>query len=308
KVLILGAGLESSMKVASDVGIYNAHPGLLIEPAAASSIDRTRLVVILTGSQGESRSALMRIALGEHKQFSMKPGDLCIFSSRTIPGNERVIQSMMSLLERKGAEIYSIRNNKDIHVSGHGYRDDLKAMISAIRPKTFIPVHGTFSHMQSNSKIPGELGLSKTKCIVVENGDVIDLTKNGVALSDRLSVKHRFVDGESYISLQYETMRERLRIGELGLVVVTLAFDKGSRKVLDKVRVTIQGLGVREGETIRDLEDKCARAAEKGFERSFSAGETTPEGLAEQVRMEVRRTLFSIYRKKPVVVAHLHAL
>jgi ribonuclease J len=177
-----------------------------------------------------------------------------------------------------------------------------------MRPKTFIPVHGTFSHMQSNSKIPAELGLTKTKCFVVENGDVIDLNKDGVILSDRIDVRHRFVDGESYISLQYETMRERLRIGELGLVVVTLVYDKTERQVLEKVRVTLQGLGEREGETFTQIEDKCAKAAERGFERGFGAGETTAEGISEHVRMEVRRTLFSIYRKKPVVVAHLHAV
>jgi ribonuclease J len=306
KAFVLGSGLESSMQIATELGLYSPPPGLLIDATSANNMNRKDLVVVLTGSQGEYRSALMRIAKGENKQFSIAPGDLCIFSSRTIPGNEKVIQTMMSLLERRGAEIFSARHDKDIHVSGHAYRDDLKTIISALKPKTFIPVHGTFSHMQSNSKIPGELGLKKTSSLVVENGDVIDLTPSGVILSERVDVVHKFVDSESYISLPYDIMRERLRIGELGLVVVTITYDKKTRDILDKVRITMQGLGEREGETLRAIEDSCAKAAERGFEKGFGSGDTQAEELSEHIRVEVRRKLFSIYRKKPVVIAHLH--
>lgn len=306
KVLLLGAGIEASLRVAAETGLYDAPPGLLIDTSQARNLPRNKYAVILTGSQGEGRSALMRIALSEHKGFSIAPGDLVVFSSRTIPGNERVIQTMMSLLERRGAKIYSGRHDPNIHVSGHGYRDDLKVMIQSIRPKTFIPVHGTFSHMQSNSQIPAEIGLKNTKSVLVENGDVIELAQDGVKLSDRLSITHMFVDSESYLPIKYEIMRERLRIGELGLAVVTMSYDTAEREILGDICVTLQGLGERPGETLAEVEAQCAKAARRGFDRGFSAGETTAEGVAEHVRIEVRRVLFSIYRKKPVVVAHLH--
>jgi ribonuclease J len=306
KVLFLGSGMETSMQIAANIGLYAAPPGVIIDTSVALNIDRSKLAVVLTGSQGEWRSALMRIANGEHKQFSILPGDLCVFSSRSIPGNERVIQTMMSLLEMRGASIFSVRNDKNIHVSGHGYREDLKRMIKAIRPKTFIPVHGTFSHMSSHSKIPAEVGLVDTKIKVVENGDVIDLSKQGVFLSDRLEIFHKFVDSESYVPLNYETMRERLRIGELGLVVVTMTYDAEEREILGSIRVTVQGIQDPSDESVSVLENKCRTAAEKGFDRGFSSGSTDPEDISESVRTEVRRMLFSLLRKKPVVIAHVH--
>lgn len=307
KVLLLGAGIEGSLRVAAETELYDAPPGLIIDSSQAHTLPRQKLAIILTGSQGEYRSALMRIAQGEHKAFSIAPDDLVVFSSRTIPGNERVIQTMMSLLERRGAKIYSIRNNSHIHVSGHGYRDDLKTMLQCIRPKTFIPVHGTFSHLQSNARIPAEIGMN-AKTFIVENGDVIDLTPTNVTLSDRLDVTHLFVDSESYLPIKYETMRERLRIGELGLAVITLSYDKAEREILGGVQVTLQGLGERPGETFAEVEEQCAKSARKGFDRGFSSGDTKPDDIAEHVRIEVRRALFSIYRKKPVVIVHLHGI
>lgn len=307
RLLVLGSGLETSLRIASDIGLYKASPSLLIDPTQAESYDRKKLAVMLTGSQGEWRSALMKLAQGEHRTFSIMPGDLCVFSSRTIPGNERVVQTMMSLLELRGAEIYSGRDDRNIHVSGHGCRDDLKTMISAIRPKTFIPVHGTYSHLHSNGKIPTELGLSATKTVEVENGDVIDLSKDGVFLSDRIDVYHRFVDSESYIPLSYETMRERLRIGELGLAVVTMSYDKVEQDIIGKVQVTLQGLSGRMDESIVEIEKLCAKAAARGFERGFEdVGSNKADALVESIRIEVRRVLFSVYRKKPVVIVHLH--
>lgn len=307
KVLLLGAGIEGSLRVAAETELYDAPPGLIIDSSQAQTLPRNKLAIILTGSQGEYRSALMRIAQGEHKAFSIGPEDLVVFSSRTIPGNERVIQTMMSLIERRGAKIYSVRHNPNIHVSGHGYRDDLKTMLNCIRPKTFIPVHGTFSHLQSNARIPAEINLN-AKSIIVENGDVIDLTPEGVVLSDRLDITHLFVDSESYLPLKYEIMRERLRIGELGLAVVTISYDKAEREILGDVRVTLQGLGERPGETLDEIEEQCAKSARKGFDRGFAAGETAVEEISEHVRVEVRRTLFALYRKKPVVIVHLHAI
>ncbi|MCX6119381.1 MAG: ribonuclease J [Proteobacteria bacterium] len=305
KVLLLGSGIEASLQTAADISLYTPPTGLIVDASVAMNMDRNKLAVILTGSQGEWRSALMRLANGDHRQFSIMPGDMCIFSSRTIPGNERVIQTMMSLLERRGARIYSARDDKNIHVSGHGYRDDLAKMLKAIRPKTFIPVHGTFSHMQSNSRIPNEIGLTSTKCIVVENGDVIDLGKKGVFLSDRLDINHKFVDSESYVSLSYEIMRERLRIGELGLVVVSVTYSKSNKKLIGNISVTVQGISDPNDESADALAEKCRASAQRGFDRAVDAGDSQPDVLTESIRVEVRRTLHSLIRKKPVVIAHV---
>jgi ribonuclease J len=308
KALVLGTGIETSLNIASELGLYKAPPGLIVDPSTSHSLPRKKLAVLLTGSQGEWRSALMRLALGEHKLFSILPDDLVVFSSRTIPGNERVIQTMMSLLERRGARIYSARDDKDIHVSGHAYRDDLKTMISAIKPKAFIPIHGTFSHMNSNGRIPDELGLKSTKTYLVENGDIIDLTASGVELCDRLSIDHKFVESESYISIDYENMRERLRIGELGVVVVTMPYDSQEQDLCGDPKITIQGLGSPDGMNPSDIEKGCQNAAKKSLRKALEDKVKTEKDLTERVRVDVRRYLAKTCNKKPVVIVHIHSI
>lgn len=305
KALILGGGLDNCIRVASDLGMFEPTPGLIIDSSVAMNIDRSRLCVIATGSQGEWRSALMRIANGEHRQFSICPGDMVVFSSRTIPGNERVIQYMMSLLERRGARIFSVRQNPGIHVSGHGYREELKGLLKALRPTNFIPVHGTFSHLTSNSKIPAEVGLKGTRSYVIENGDVIDVDASGLIISDRIDLDHLFVDSGSLDLMPYETLRERLRIGELGLVVVTAACDLAEKELLSTPKVVIQGLTAPKGGDNDEFEKALISAAKKGFKHAVTARETTQDELEEHMRVEVRRYLFHVLRKKPVVICSL---
>lgn len=308
KVLILGGGLDNCLKVASDTNLYVPPKGLIVEASASSGLPRGKLCVIATGSQGEWRSALMRMAKGEHRMFSICPGDLVVFSSRTIPGNERVIQFMMSLLERRGARIFSARHNPLIHVSGHGYRDELKGLLSALKPRFFIPVHGTFSHLTSNSLIPAEVGLKETRSFVIENGDVIDVDREGVSISDRIDIDHFFVDSESYTLLTHETLRQRLRIGELGLVVVAIACDLDNNQLLASPKIEIHGLAPPNDRDMDSFRQELSQAAISGFNRALKDGGGLEDDLEEAVRIEVRRLLFQNLRKKPVVVCKLIAV
>lgn len=308
KVLILGGGLDNCLKVASDTNLYVPPKGLIVEASASSGLPRGKLCVIATGSQGEWRSALMRMAKGEHRMFSICPGDLVVFSSRTIPGNERVIQFMMSLLERRGARIFSARHNPLIHVSGHGYRDELKGLLSALKPRFFIPVHGTFSHLTSNSLIPAEVGLKETRSLVIENGDVIDVDGEGVSISDRIDIDHFFVDSESYTLLTHETLRQRLRIGELGLVVVAIACDLDNNQLLASPKIEIHGLAPPNDKNMDSFKQELSQAAVTGFNRALKDGGDLEDDLEEAVRIEVRRLLFHNLRKKPVVVCKLIAV
>jgi ribonuclease J len=305
KALILGGGLDNCLRVAGELGMFAPTPGLIIDSNMASGMDRSKLCVIATGSQGERRAAIMRIANGEHRQFSISSGDLVIFSSRTIPGNEREIQNMMSKLERRGATIFSARNDPQIHVSGHSYREELKDLVRALKPKNFIPVHGTFSHLLSNSKIPAEVGLNKTDCFVIENGDVIDVDVKTASITDRIDVNRVFVDSESLDLLSYDTLRERLRIGELGLVVIAAAYRKSDSKIIGTPVINIQGLTAPKDMEQQQFETGLLAAARKGFKNAVAAKETSQDKLEDQVRVEMRRYMFQVLKKKPVVICNL---
>lgn len=305
KALILGGGLDNCIKIASELGMFQPPPGLIIDSSIASNIDRSKLCVIATGSQGEWRSAMMRLANGEHRQFSICPGDLVIFSSRTIPGNERIVQYMMSLLERRGARIFSVRNDPSIHVSGHGYREELKQLVKTLKPKNFIPVHGTFSHLTSNSKVPAEVGMTETRSYVIENGDVIDVGTDEITISDRIDIDHLFVDSGSMDLLPYEVLRERLRVGELGLVALAACCDLAESNLVGQIKISVQGLVAPSGIENEEFESAIRKAAVRGFNNSVSARETSAEELEENMRIEVRRYLFQVLRKKPVVICSL---
>jgi mRNA degradation ribonuclease J1/J2 len=156
--------------------------------------------------------------------------------------------------------------------------------------------------------IPNEIGLTGTRTFVIENGDVIDVDTKEVAITDRIDIDHLFVDSESLDLLPYETLRERLRIGELGLVNITAAYDGAEMELLSNIRVQTQGLAAPKGLSNSEFEGELRAAAKRGFSRAVKDRQTTPEALEEQTRVEVRRYLFSVMRKKPVVLATLVSL
>lgn len=305
KLLVLGGGLENSMRIASDLDVFKAPPGVLVDLSTAQSLNRKQLCVVVTGSQGEWRSALMKLALGEHRQFSILPGDLCIFSSRTIPGNEKVVQTMMSLLERRGAKIFSHRDNPNIHVSGHAYRGDLIKMIEAIQPKTFIPIHGSFSHLISNGRITKENVTKVQKTLLIENGDILDVTTKGSSITDRIDVNVVYVDSESYESVGYDVLRERLKIGELGLVNIAVSYTNTKNSKSSKAQCSLVGLSAKKGKTKAQIEAEFRKAAEKSCQQALSEKVFAESELSERIRLDIRRVAQNIYGKKPVVLIQL---
>jgi ribonuclease J len=306
RVLALGAGIENCLRIASDLGLYKAPPGLLIDPREAALIDRKQLVVIATGSQGENRSALYRMSIGEYKLFALRDGDSVLFSSRTIPGNERVIQMMTAELERKGAKIITWRQAPNIHCSGHAYRDEVAEMLECLNPKFFAPIHGTFSHMNSNGLIPKEKTFLRAKTYLVESGDVLDFENGTLNYAERITPRVKFVDSDSSTLLTYEELRERLRIGELGCVFVSGVFSQKKNTWLSPPSVSTAGLPSDEFTNVESWQEICSAVVNSAVRNSLSTGSSSDEDVAEEARTHLRRHLFSLLGKKPVVQCHIH--
>jgi ribonuclease J len=316
KLLILGGGLEQAIAIAEKVGFDPLPNGIRAteEQVSLGHIPRDRVVVLATGSQGEWRSALSRLSSGEHRSFKIVPGDTVVFSSRIIPGNEKSVLWLVNNFVKAGAKVITSRENPGIHVSGHAYRDEIKTLVECLRPRNFIPMHGTFTHLASNEQVIAELGLSDTSTLLMEDGDIIELShENGLSTAGSIDVGMVYVDSDSYASMSKEVLRERLRIGEGGCAIVTGVFDLDGRRWLRAPDILLQGIAFPKergqvGEVnkeiwIEEAGIHVASAVEELAKRQLSAD---GEALEEEARLTLRRLLAGSLNRKPTVFARIH--
>jgi ribonuclease J len=294
RIYIAGAGLESTLTHGESLGLYTLPKGLRVAEDELNGFPRSKLVVLATGCQGEYRSALARIANGEHKMVRAEPGDTIILSSRIIPGNEKPILNMLNAFMKLGCHVVTTKEAPGIHVSGHAYGGDLERLVQTLRPRRFLPVHGAFSQLRAN------LDRAATDGRLVETGDALDLTRDGITEVGKVEVELEFVDADAGVLISYETLRERLRVGELGAALVTGVFAPAKMDWVVPPTIDLTGLKVPDGwqkDTARAVQTEVKVLAQKRL--------PLPE-LCEEVRVLVRRQLFAALKKKPVVTVRLH--
>ncbi len=307
KLYITGGGLEGTLAIAKNLGLYHLPENLRVADDQLGSIPRERLLVLTTGCQGERRSGLARIASGEHRHFRISDGDTVIWSSRLIPGNERAVISLSNNLLRAGARVITAREAPGIHVSGHAYGGDIDHLVGLLKPRHYLPVHGAFSQLHANSQRPERLGIS-TQCQLIESGDVLDASRFGVDVVGHIDVELAFVDGDSSTILSYEDLRERLRIGELGAALVDGVFDFKRETWL--VRPSIEFTGLAFPISINEAKwraDKAAKVANIAAQGLLQKGQNS-EVINEEIRKFIRRELQLVLKKKPVVTVRLHVV
>lgn len=307
KLALFGAGIHNSFEIGSNLKLLNVPEGVIVDEEHLDRIPREKLCVLATGSQGESRATIAKLAFGEHRYLKVLEGDCVVFSSRTIPGNEKVVQTLMSQLEKLGAVIYSGRTHPNIHVSGHANRGELATLVKLLKPKNFVPVHGTFSHLKANSGIPEEIHVHCEKVLLIENGSVIDLNINHEAsITGEIPAEVELVDAESRKLMTYPQVRERLKIGEFGLVVVSGVFDMTLRKWVEEVQIKTRGLP--EIEDGQDLLEEVIEDVQTQLISSVKRGITDVAALEEEMRLTCRRKYFDYLKKKPMVISQLFIL
>lgn len=306
KIYISGPGIEQSFAIAQALSLYNLPDHLRITESNINSIPRHELVVLATGCQGEFRSALSRIANGEHRFFRIQSGDTVILSSRIIPGNERPILYMLDNLKRRGAKIITSKDADGIHVSGHAYHEDLKKLIQLLTPRWYTPIHGAFTHLESNQLI-GESTLADIdKSILIENGQIIELKDSKLALREKFLTDCQYIDSESGVVLSRNCLRQRLKIGELGAAIVTGVYDKQIKKWL--VYPEIEFIGIAFPPQIDQVEwtKKLMTLTCQQLENNISDHLQAVDLIFENLRITIRRLLFGVLKKKPVVLVKIH--
>ncbi|MDR1042862.1 MAG: ribonuclease J, partial [Clostridiales Family XIII bacterium] len=195
KVALSGRSMDKILNLAIEMGYVHIPKGVLVDLNETQKISDKKLVIITTGSQGEPMSALVRMAMGTHRQISIRKGDKIILSSTPIPGNEKTVSNIVNLLLAKGADV-TYSDIADIHVSGHACEDELKLLLSLIRPKYFMPVHGEVRHLYRHAAIAGELGIPEKNIFILENGNILEVREPKPEISkEKVDADPVFVDG-----------------------------------------------------------------------------------------------------------------
>ncbi|TMJ19264.1 MAG: ribonuclease J [Alphaproteobacteria bacterium] len=289
KVCVAGRSLDRIISVSKSVGYLTDFPEV-IDFDAAMALPRREVMIIATGGQGESRAALARIAFGQHK-LALDPGDLVIFSSKQIPGNEIAIGRIQNELAARGIEMITDRQ-APVHVSGHPGRPELAAMYDWIRPEIIVPVHGEMRHMTEQARFAKARGIPHG--IVQKNGDLVRLAPNGPQKLSEERVGRLILDGDVILPADGPTMNERRRTAISGLISVAVALDSEDR-VQGGVEIELQGIPV-EQDRAAFLDEACEAAAEAVRKNSGKE-----DKLREAVRLAVRRCAADWTGKKPVV-------
>jgi len=288
---LVGRSLHRVDEVARKLNYFKKYPPFL-NHHDAGFLDRDESLLVSTGSQGEQRAALLRIAKGEDKHIALEKGDVVIFSSRQIPGNEKAISALQNLLVRKGIQVITA-DEEEIHVSGHPCRDELLDMYSWIRPKIVVPVHGEDHHILEQSHLA--LSHKVPYTIPPRNGDLIELTEKGPKLIEQVHSGRLALDGKRLISSKGAVMHDRHRLMSTGHAIVTLVL-KGEKSFKQPPSVLL--VGVTEGEHLETLTSQCIGAIEEAFLALPLEDRGDDEKVTEMGRLATRRTLSNYYGKK----------
>ena len=302
-VVVAGQSLWRVITAAQESGYLPDDLGFM-DQEHYSHLHRDQTVLLCTGSQGESRAALARIARGEHRQISLAAGDVVIFSSFTIPGNERSVGALLNNLADIGVEVVTIAN-KLVHASGHPQRDELRQLYKWLNPRALVPMHGEYRHMREHCRFARENGIKKTQ--ILTNGEIMRLlplehADGALQKIDDAPSGRWYLDG-NIVSINHEQpMRERRKLAYVGLVVVTVILSDEDKEIIDVLTET-QGIPGEISEHY-SLEEIVERAVEGTVASLPRKKRSNQDKSGEAVRRAVRAEINRLWGKKPVCIVH----
>ncbi|MCX6544748.1 MAG: ribonuclease J [Acidobacteria bacterium] len=302
KVAFVGRGMVETSQIAQRLGYLKVPAGLAIRDSEVKSHAPESVLCLVTGSQGEPLSALSRIAINDHRHVTLSPEDVVVFSAREIPGNERSIDRVMNHIARRGADIISQRD-KHVHVSGHASEEELKLMLSLVRPRCFVPIHGGFRQRSRlarvGSRLTGDLP-NRVTVIVAENGDLLRFDRTGGAIAGKVPAGRVLIDGSAVSGLGEEVLRDRRHLAEDGLIVPVIAINKQTGMIEGVPELITRGLALEQGDDnpLRDAARLIADLLE-----SASIEERTDYGMMkDKLTVELRRFIRKRFGQRPLVL------
>lgn len=301
KVALAGRTMEQNVRLGAEAGYLQDVGGILIGVDQIEDHPRNKVILLSTGSQGEHRSALIRISNGEHSQVKLQEGDLVLMSSKFIPGNEKAIGRMINNLFKQGAEVL-YESVHDIHVSGHATRPELKKMLELCRPKFFIPIHGEYRHLVHHANLAAESGVEDENVLICVNGDVIDVEPDWIDVVDHFEEPRVLVEGREGQDISRIVLKERRQMGEKGIVFTLMVRNAETRKIIAGPEVILKGAVHENQEAWMATEaKKLVREILTEYETEVRQGIFKMD-LQETIRVELRRFMNQNLGKKPIVM------
>ncbi len=240
KVAISGKSMINAVKVSQELGYLDVPDGTIVHVNDIKKLKDNEVVIITTGSQGEPMSALTRMANNDHKKLEIKQGDLVVISANPIPGNEKTVSRVINMLYEKGADVlYDAL--MQVHVTGHAKQDELKLMLTLLKPKFFIPVHGEYRHLMLHAKLAANLGIEEKNTIIGKNGDIIEITSKSIMKNGNVTSGNILVDGLGVGDVGNIVLRDRKLLSENGLIIVVLSTERGTGRVLAGPEIVSRG-------------------------------------------------------------------
>ena len=303
KVVLAGRSMLTNVAVANSLGYLDIPPNTLVDVRDLGQYPRNMLLVLSTGSQGEPNSSLARIAAGDHREITVQEGDVVVFSSKFIPGNERTIWTLVNKFFRCGADVIHENNVPEVHVSGHAPQEDLKLMLALTRPKFFIPIHGEIRHLHRHRRLALQMGVEPDNALVLENGDWALLERDALQKVGEVPYGRVFVDGKGVGDVGDIVLRDRMHLSEDGLVVVVLVVDKVTGKVLQRPELLTRGV------VYEDESQELLAEAKEAVERSLQLGPKAMDfsddegaGTREVAQRALRRFFKKRLGRRPAVI------
>jgi len=253
KIAIAGYSMNEYVKMAIELGILDIPKNMIVDLGKINSISRNKLVIMITGSQGEPSAVLARMAKGRHRQLEIEEDDTFILSSHPIPGNEEMVYRTINQLFQRGANVI-YDPIEAVHVSGHARREEMRLLLNLVRPKYFLPVHGELRHLHEHRKLAIDTGIPEENTFVVENGNVIEIDKYGVKLGERVPGGYLFVDGSGVGDVGRVVIRDREILARDGFMLVSVNVDRETGRVLGQPEIISRGfIYLREADDLLKL-------------------------------------------------------
>ena len=296
KVVIEGRSMVNIVNTAVELGYIQVPDNMIITLEEMGNYTDDQLVLITTGSQGEAMAALSRIAASIHRKITIKPGDVVIFSSRPIPGNEKSVSKVINELSFKGAKVII----QDTHVSGHACEEEVKLIYSLVKPKFAIPVHGEYQHLLGQSNVAQKMGVPKENVIILQSGEVLELKEDSAKKVDKVQAQGIMVDGLGVGDVGNIVLRDRQHLSENGLLVVVLTLEKGSNVILSGPDIVSRGfVYVRESE---NLMDECREVVNIALDRLYDRGITDWGRMKTEIKDTLNDYLWKKMKRNPMIL------